>query len=133
MNQLPNWVIVNPRPAVHDYESVTAIEMVAKLYGAMQQLIDECNKLEGTFTEFAKSEEEKRTDFETDAEQVMREFVCKVEQDVQSIRDEVAKNMLEVERVVTEQIVNAIAAGTIEITQSYDASTEALKIAVSEL
>lgn len=41
---LPNWVLTKNYPAFYDTESVTAIEMVAKLYGAMQELITDYNK-----------------------------------------------------------------------------------------
>ena len=44
MLRLPHWALINKTPAVYDLESATAIEMVSKLYGAMQTLIDEYNK-----------------------------------------------------------------------------------------
>ena len=44
MNQLSTWVLTNPLPAVHDLESLTSVEMVARLYAAMQSLINEVNE-----------------------------------------------------------------------------------------
>lgn len=41
---LPHWVLTNNQPAFYDTESVTAIEMVAKLYGKMEELITSCNE-----------------------------------------------------------------------------------------
>lgn len=43
MINLPKWQITNLKPSIYDSESATAIEMVAKLYGAMQELIKEYN------------------------------------------------------------------------------------------
>lgn len=43
IKKLPLWVYTGTRPAVYDSESVTAIEMVAKLYGSMQEMIDDYN------------------------------------------------------------------------------------------
>lgn len=40
---LPKWVLTNNYPAFYDTESVTAIEMVAKLYGSMEELITDYN------------------------------------------------------------------------------------------
>lgn len=40
---LPRWVLTNSYPAFYDTESVTAIEMVAKLYGSMEELISDYN------------------------------------------------------------------------------------------
>lgn len=44
MNPLPNWILTNPRPAVYDSESGTAVEMTARVYSAMNELIEEYNK-----------------------------------------------------------------------------------------
>ena len=41
---LPKWVLTENYPAFYDTESVTAIEMVAKLYGAMEELITDYNE-----------------------------------------------------------------------------------------
>ena len=43
IDNLPKWVLPNNYPAFYDSESATAIEMVAKLYGAMKTLIEEHN------------------------------------------------------------------------------------------
>ena len=44
MQLLPKWVLTNRYPSIYDSESHTAIEMVAKVYGAMNGMIDEFNK-----------------------------------------------------------------------------------------
>ena len=46
VNNLPNWGIPNIHPAFFDVESATAIEMVAKLYSKMKELVEEYNKFE---------------------------------------------------------------------------------------
>ena len=42
--KLPRWVLTNVQPAFYDSESVTAVEMVAKLYSKMQELVDNYNE-----------------------------------------------------------------------------------------
>lgn len=44
INNLPKWCFTDLHPAVHDHESLTAIEMVSRLYGKMQELVTEYNK-----------------------------------------------------------------------------------------
>ena len=41
---LPHWVLTNKFPSVYDRESVTAISMVAKLYGKMEELVADYNE-----------------------------------------------------------------------------------------
>lgn len=41
---LPHWVLTDKFPSVYDRESVTAISMVAKLYGKMEELIADYNE-----------------------------------------------------------------------------------------
>ena len=40
---LPDWIFTNPRPSIYDTDSGTAIEMVAKVYGAMKDLQENYN------------------------------------------------------------------------------------------
>lgn len=46
---LPKWCLTNRLPAFYDLESATAIEQTAKLYGAMQGMIDDYNKFVDEF------------------------------------------------------------------------------------
>lgn len=41
---LPHWVLTDGFPAFYDTESATAIEQTARLYAAMQKLIDDYNR-----------------------------------------------------------------------------------------
>ena len=43
MKKLPHWVIPDVYPALYDTESATAIEMTAKLYAAISELIGDYN------------------------------------------------------------------------------------------
>jgi len=63
MRLLPKWVLNNKYPSVYDSESKTAIEQTARVYGAMNELIENYNtfvsELEKTITEH-----EKQTDID---------------------------------------------------------------------
>lgn len=65
INVLPKWVLPGTRPSVYDTESGTALEMVAKVYGAMKQLqmdynafADEINKTISDFINDTKADYE---------------------------------------------------------------------------
>ena len=44
MRRLPHWALTCKIPAFYDLESASSIEMTAKLYKAMQDLIEEYNR-----------------------------------------------------------------------------------------
>lgn len=45
MNNLPKWQYPGIAPVFNDFESATALEATAKVYAAMNKLIEECNTL----------------------------------------------------------------------------------------
>lgn len=98
MQLLPKWVLPPTMPSIYDLESYTALEMTAKVYGAMNTLIAEYNKFAdsvnaalGTFTD---EETAARTNFETEVTKVYRQFMCQMEQYLQINLDTTAKNII---------------------------------------
>ena len=119
MNTLPKWVLANPFPAIHDFESLTVLDQTARIYGAMNELIEKYNEMVQQISNFEKSETESREDFETKLTKVIREFMCSWEQKTQDLN------------VLAQTVINeAIQAGAITVTQSYDPDTESLNIVV---
>lgn len=59
IKNLPKWVLTSKSPAFYDTESGSSIEQVAKVYGAMRDLIEAYNNFEEAVkesnTEFANS------------------------------------------------------------------------------
>lgn len=75
MRKLPLWVLNNDRPSVYDSESATAIEMVAKIYGAMQEFVDEYNNFATNVNEEIESfVESSNGDYETFKVAIRQEF-----------------------------------------------------------
>ena len=66
---LPKWVLNNKYPSVYDSESKTAIEQTARVYGAMNELIENYNtfvsELEKSITEHEKNTDESIEEFKT--------------------------------------------------------------------
>ena len=75
MERLPKWCITDRFPALYDVESATTIEQTAKIYGAMNELVDEYNKHAETINnELEKFENGLIADFETYKVAMRQEF-----------------------------------------------------------
>ena len=78
MQPLPEWVLPPTMPSIYESESFTAMEAVARLYGATKQLIDEYNEftvaLQKEVDEFQSSSSAEITSFK---EEVERRLACK--------------------------------------------------------
>lgn len=83
MRKLPHWVLTDKFPAFYDTESLTAVEQTARLYGAMQELIDEYNKfvdsLNSELENYEKGITEKIETFEVGVNQKFDDFIKVVE------------------------------------------------------
>lgn len=121
MNALPKWVLANPFPAAHDFESLTVLEQTARIYGAMNTLIDEYNKFADTVNKqlstFTKSEEEARKEFEIQITKTIREFMCSMEMYMK----------VNLEETATKIMTEAIEAGELLV---YDPETESLSMTI---
>ena len=119
MLKLPIWNIPATNPVRFDIESLTPLEVSARLYDAVNQLITEYNNTVGHISEFEKTEQECREEFETKLTKVVMEFMCSWEQKTEDLT------------MFAETIINeAIQAGTITITEVYDPDTESLNMGV---
>ena len=116
MDKLPHWSITDKHPAFYDTESATAIEMVAKLYAAMNQLIDEVNpildnasKLHEEFREEVRSE---FTAFTIGLRQEFQDFIDIINLKVMSqdkiINDWIGVIEKEASRIVSEKIESGV-------------------------
>lgn len=139
MRRLPEWVMTNKFPSVYDSESGTAIEMVAKVYGAMQNLIEEYNQ-------FAETVNQNIDSFEGDMKKEFEEFTVGLQQTLQDFIDVIDMKVSEQDQkiadaenymrnnigTVTAEVVNqAIANGTIRIEEVYNTETESLDLIVT--
>lgn len=124
MNALPKWALANPFPAIHDFESLTVLDQTARIYGAMNQLINEYNAFADAVNDhlstFTETEKEAREEFELQITKVMREFRCSMEQYLE----------VNLEETATKLINAAIDEGRILIEQ-YDPDNESLNIALT--
>ena len=119
MKRLPPWNIPPTSPAIFDIHSATVLEQTARMYDAMNQLIDEWGNMMKSIADFEKSEQEYREEFETQITKVIREFMCSWNQKTEDL-----------ERFAETIINAAIQEGRIKITEVYDPETESLNIVI---
>lgn len=123
MNQLPKWVIANPFPAIHDFESLTVINQTARIYGAMNSLITEYNKfaenLNKFVSDFSGSETKSREEFEHNITTVMNEFRCSMEKYL----------VLNLDATAEKYLNSAINEG--RLTLEHDPETESLNLVIT--
>lgn len=79
MIQLPKWILSNKFPSFYDSESQTAIEMVSRVYGAMNEMIEEFNsfisKIEKHVTDYESLNDEEREVYEVALRQEFQDFI----------------------------------------------------------
>jgi len=117
MNKLPPWNIPSTTPAVHDLESVSSLEMVAKLYGAMQSLINEVNE---HIAQVKKTVGENDTELKNTLKEFEHKFTCISNDLVQMVR-EYEKTM---DGKINAAVAEAVSTG--KIVEVYDPLTESL-------
>lgn len=119
MFKLPKWALPNNYPAFYDTESATAIEMTAKLYGAMSSFADEYNKfaddINKAIDEFVAKGAEDYLVFQMKMEQLYSDFVKVVELKYQSqdvyLQSAVAQIIAELPDKLAETLDNMYTSG----------------------
>ncbi len=79
INLLPKWNLHGNRPTFYDTDSVTMLELAAKLHGAMNELITEYNQFventNATIQNFIDSTNQDQETFETALRQEFQDFI----------------------------------------------------------
>ena len=118
MNKLPPWNIPGTTPAVHDLESLTSVEMVARLYAAMQTLIKEVNE---HIAQVNKTVGENDNDLKPALKEFEHKFTC--------ISNDLVKMVRDFEKTMYGKIADAVAEAVVagKIVEVYDPLTESLE------
>lgn len=137
---LPHWVLTDSHPAFYDTDSNTAIKMVAKLYGKMQELVADYNEyVDRINTHIEEFEDGIIDDFEKFKEcvmQTMSDYIQSVDMKIadqdKDIADAIAYMKDNLVTTVNELFAQALQDGSIsaELVASYDAETEELTLLI---
>lgn len=105
---LPKWNLHNSRPSFYDSDTVTMLELAAKLHGTMNSLIEDYNSLvEGvnkTIAEFKEGTIEDFEAFETAMRQEFQDFIDSVAVGYQLQEQRINTKIEEFENTVNELI-----------------------------
>lgn len=117
MRRLPHWAITDLNPAFYDTDSMTAIEQTAKVYGAMQTLIDEYNNYVSSLDKEMETYEQELNDanetFRTTMEEYVNSFINCVDIKIDKQNAEVASAINEIVRTAESVTEKAIADGKV--------------------
>lgn len=84
--QLPNWCLTNALPAFHDYESLSAIDQTARLYGTMRGLIDDynnfANQVNAKILEFVNDLNADQEQFKSEINQLVHDYIIALDMKV---------------------------------------------------
>lgn len=134
--KLPKWVVANKYPAFYDLESMTSIEQTARLYGAVQELIESFNTfvslVDSELTNF--SEEYKHTNevHEVSIRQLIQDFFDSVETALQLQNSKIASVENSFVVNIGKAVANEIQKGNINVALLYNENGENIEIAISE-
>lgn len=132
MNLLPKWVLPPTLPSIYESESFTSLEMVSKLYGAMNELITECNNFVTSATEkmetFTAETEEQYNSFAVGLRQEFQDFIDVINLKCTAQQNEINTAIANMEKIAKREVNAAIESGAIEVTTIYDPETETLRI-----
>lgn len=123
MYRLPIWVLTQNRPSIYDSESSTPIQMVAKLYQTMQDLINEYNKHVDEVNKTLELNETEQREFESRIEEtILNHFKC-IDLKIEKLNTYLHDN---VSTAIIDEINRQLSTGELIITQEYDETTESL-------
>ena len=127
MIRLPHWVLTDKFPALYDTESATVIEQTAKVYGAMNKLIDEYNNFvdnaNGIIENFETSTNKDIELFKVSMRQEFQDFIDVAELKMEAHVNEVA-DMVE---FIKTQVSVTVASVIEEMRENGELSTEILE------
>lgn len=108
LKKLPHWVLTDKHPAFNDIESVTALEMVARLYGKMEELIESFNtyvdQINGEIERFENDMAESWEDFKECIRGIMNDYIATIDTKINMQDNKIDNAIAEQNAVIQEAI-----------------------------
>lgn len=138
---LPHWCISNKYPSIYDTDSKTVIEQTSRVYGKIQELIEDYNKfVDETNTiieQFINNTNADQECFQNKITKIVHDYIAmldeKIKQQDRIIEDSVLyikNNIIEVANNVMRE---AVEQGTIIITSNYDEENKKLNLIITNV
>ncbi len=146
---LPNWIVADGSPAFYETEGATAIQMVAKLYGKVKEMIEDYNtfvdQVNGEIERFENGMYSSFEEFKTCVQKLMSDYIetidtkismqdTKIDNAIASQDSVIADAVAYMKDNLVTTITNLYNAGFehgdyySQVSLSYDAPTETLEI-----
>lgn len=146
IENLPNWCLTNKYPSFHDTESATVLEETSKIYGKMQDLVNDynlfANEVNNKIAEFTTSTNEDQECFKTEITKLIENYIESIDMKVAELLNEmkndlaqIVQNMLD-SGEIDEEILNVFnrldtrvkAIENTEYTLEHNSTTEELNL-----
>ena len=137
---LPHWVLTDAFPAVYDTQSVTAISMVARLYGKIEELVADYNEFVDDVNryveEFERGMIKDFEEFKSCVMDTMSDYIktidMKIVQQDKSIADAIQYMKDNIVATTTQLFNEALANGdiTAALAEDYDSTNEELTLSI---
>lgn len=109
---LPHWVVTDKYPAFYDVESATAIEQTSKLYGKMQELIEDYNKyvdeINKTITEFIEGTNLDQEEFKNRIIKIVHDYIAMIDEKIKQQDEIIEENIVFIKENIEENIANVL-------------------------
>ena len=109
---LPHWVITDKYPAFYDVESATAVEQTSKLYGKMQELIEDYNKyvdeINKTITEFIDGTNSDQEEFKNQITKIMHDYIAMIDEKIKQQDQVIKDNITYIKENIVQGVTNVI-------------------------
>ncbi len=136
IQKLPNWVVANKFPAFYDTESLTSIEQTARLYGAINQMIESYNTfisiVDEDLANFSQEYQHNNEVHEVSIRQLIQDFFDSVETKLQLQDSKIATVESSLTVNIGRAVANEIQKGNVNVAMLYNENEENLEFAISE-
>lgn len=109
---LPNWAILRSRYAFEDTESNTAVEQTARLYKAIQEIIDSCNEfsksIQNEVDTFTTNQSKDYEENKATLTKIIHEFIHSIDTKVDTAVNYMTENLEESVQNMSGEIIEGL-------------------------
>ena len=137
---LPYWVVPDSLPAFYETEGATAIQMVAKLYGKVNEIVEDYNhfvdNINAAIQEFETPTNKNIEDFKTCVTKIMNDYIETIDTKINMQDDKIQDAIDYMKNNITDTVTNlfnqALQNGdiTASLNVEYNESTEELTFSI---
>lgn len=136
IERLPHWNLVNNYPAFHDVESKTAIEMVARVYGKMNELVDDYNKyvdeINKAIDDFENGITADYETFTTNITKIVHDYIAMIDEKIVVQDTKIEESIVYIKNNIQESantiIHEMVETGELTLTNIYDEENKKLTL-----